>query len=80
MFEKLIADIKKRRTECQEKMYFNYLEEKEVESLKAIYLDGKSYSIIGDDAKDLFRKLKQVSFEVDDLGSGLLEKLEKELS
>ncbi len=34
---------------------------------------------MGDDAKDLFRKLKRVSFEVDCLGMDQLEKLEKEI-
>ena len=38
-----------------------------------------SFRILGDDAKDLFRKLKKVSFEVDCLGTDLLEKMEKDL-
>ena len=79
MFENLLTQIRRKRAECQEKIYFNYLEKNEVESLKAIYLKDSSLSIVGDDAKDLFRKLKKVSFEVDFLGLGLLEKLEKDL-
>ncbi len=72
MFENMIENIRKKRGECRDKIYFNYLEEKEMQILRTIFLGSKECELSGDEAKDLFRRLKHINFEAENLSKDLI--------
>jgi exoribonuclease R len=66
--------------ELEEEAWFSFLRPEEIEAIFAIYLNESSLKFRGNQAKDLFRKLKQVQHEAKDVEANLLSTFEREAS
>jgi predicted protein tyrosine phosphatase len=64
--------------ELEEESWFSFLRPEEREAIFAIYLNEAPLKIRGNQAKDLFRKLKQVEIEARDMETDLLSTFERE--
>jgi hypothetical protein len=64
--------------EAEEEAWFSFLRPEEREAIFGIYLSKPSLKMRGNEAKDLFRKLKQVEREAKDTEADLLSTFKRE--
>lgn len=75
----MMEQIRKKRMEYQDKICLSTLEEKELEIIKAIYFSQQFDGLTGDEAKNLFRKIKQAELKTESLRAHLLSKFQSQL-